>query len=376
MESEAAALQLCEKVGFLPLAIDLVAAMQDLRPVPESEWVQRLDDPSKDALEWAKKLKEELPTGCSNSIAEVFWQSLKMLKEKESWILLLFLAVLADAPVPETFLAEAMEDEDFLSALSELRRHSLVSEKGLGIHVLLRRVLLRMEDRAEPRELGRKKLVKLLTRQLQSVDTNDIRTHGPVRELLAHVDVIAGECEELAETELLLGAAHLWQVHGAFPAARKGWECALVAQTRILGPEHLDTLSTLQNLAVTLATQGDLDGARAYLERTLVAQTRILGAEHPTTLSTRLNFAITLKAKGDLSEARALLEDVLAAQTRILGREHSATLGTLQNLANTLAAQGDIAEARVLGEQAMVALSRILGPEHPDVLTALQNLAG
>ncbi len=72
----------------------------------------------------------------------------------------------------------------------------------------------------------------------------------------------------------------------------------------LLGPEHPDTLSTLQNLAVTLYAQGDLSGARERYERALAAYERILGLEHPDTLSTLQNLAVTLYAQGDLGTAR------------------------------------------------------------------------
>ena len=93
VENRVDALQLCAKVGYLPLALDLLAALQEQSPLPESAWISRLDDPGDDALEWAADLEEELPSGCSKSIAAVMWQSLQMLKKEESWTLLLFLSV-------------------------------------------------------------------------------------------------------------------------------------------------------------------------------------------------------------------------------------------------------------------------------------------
>ncbi len=415
VESEAAAKELCKKVGFLPLALDLLGAMQRDYALDESKWVYRMDNPQEDVLEWAADLEIELPTGCSRSIAEVMWQSLRRLKEG-SWRLLLFLAVLADAPVPQGFAEEAMEGERaYRAGVSELRRHSLLSEHGLRIHALLRRVLLRDGKRKEQREEGRKRLVGLLIRDLKAVDPEDVRTHGPVLELLPHVVAVVGECEGEPEAKLMLRAAILWYSRGDYKAARAGCERALNAYTRVLGPEHPRTLDTIQHLAVVLLALGDLSGARQFGEQALEAQTRILGPYHRDTLGTLGNLALTLHALGDFGAAQRCYTQVLVAQPHLLGPEHPDTLNTLQNYSNTLHALGDqtgaqnlrlrvlaagarspehpdtlraaksvaatlyargnLAEARAIYEQTHSVQTRILGHEHPDTLASLQNLA-
>ena len=131
---------------------------------------------SDDALEWAADLKEDLPTGCSKSISAVLWQSLHAIKSEESWTLLLFLSVLADAPVLDAGMMEAMGGERIYdNAADELRSHSLVPEGGLGIHALLRRVLLRMEQFREVREIMRRRMVGLVRGWLGAVDADDVR---------------------------------------------------------------------------------------------------------------------------------------------------------------------------------------------------------
>ena len=79
----------------------------------------------------------------------------------------------------------------------------------------------------------------------------------------------------------------------------------------MLGPEHPDTLISMNNLADTMRAQGDLAGARKLQEETLRIQSRVLGPEHPDTLTSMNNLAETLRAQGDLAGARKLQEDVL-----------------------------------------------------------------
>ena len=69
-------------------------------------------------------------------------------------------------------------------------------------------------------------------------------------------------------------------------------------------------------------------------------QTRVLGAEHADTLTTAGNLAISLNQQGKHAEAEQMQREVLAAQTRVLGPEHDDTLTTADDLARTLAEQG------------------------------------
>jgi hypothetical protein len=55
------------------------------------------------------------------------------------------------------------------------------------------------------------------------------------------------------------------------------------AMTRLLGPEHPDTLTSMGNLAQTLYARGDLEGAQRLFEQVLEARTRILGPKDPGT---------------------------------------------------------------------------------------------
>ena len=87
----------------------------------------------------------------------------------------------------------------------------------------------------------------------------------------------------------------------------------LEAEARLLGKEHPDTLTSMNNLALTLYAQGDLSGARTLQEQVLE------GGQGPapwvrsirSTLTSMLNLAGTLSAQGDLAGAHTLKERVL-----------------------------------------------------------------
>ena len=82
---------------------------------------------------------------------------------------------------------------------------------------------------------------------------------------------------------------------------------ALTGREKILGAEHTDTLSTVNNLAILLKQQGDFVAARQMYERAVDGYEKALGPMHRNTLSTVNNLAILLKQQGELQVAMAQL---------------------------------------------------------------------
>jgi Tfp pilus assembly protein PilF len=100
----------------------------------------------------------------------------------------------------------------------------------------------------------------------------------------------------------------------------------------VLGPEHPDTATSLNNLGSLLHAQGGLTGARLYLERALAIQERVLGPEHPDTASNLNNLGSLLHAQGDLTGARSYYERALQIFHMRLGKDHVYTQTVLANL--------------------------------------------
>ena len=149
----------------------------------------------------------------------------------------------------------------------------------------------------------------------------------------------------------------------------------LVETEKALGPEHPDTLASVNNLATLLSDQGDYAGAEVLHRRALAGREKALGPEHPGTLTSVNNLANLLKTQGDYAGAEVLQRRALAGREKALGPEHPNTLTSVNNLANLLRAQGDYAGAEVLHRRALAGLEKALGPEHPDTLASVSNLA-
>ena len=102
----------------------------------------------------------------------------------------------------------------------------------------------------------------------------------------------------------------------------------------LLGPDHPDTLSAQNNLALAYQQKGRAAEALALFERALAGRERVLGVDHPDTLSSQSNLAIAYQEAGRFAEALALFEQTLAACARVLGPDHPKTLISRANLAS------------------------------------------
>jgi Flp pilus assembly protein TadD len=91
----------------------------------------------------------------------------------------------------------------------------------------------------------------------------------------------------------------------------------------------------------------------------------VLGPEHPETATSLNNIALLLKVQGDLAEARPLYERARAIYEKVLPHEHPDVAQILNNLAMLLHAQGDLGAARPLFERALAINEKVFGPEHP-----------
>ena len=80
----------------------------------------------------------------------------------------------------------------------------------------------------------------------------------------------------------------------------------LVAQERVLGPEHPDTLTSVSRLSSVLESQGKYKEAEGMHRRDLEGSEKVLGPEHPDTLTSVNNLGSVLSRQGKYEEAETL----------------------------------------------------------------------
>jgi hypothetical protein len=162
---------------------------------------------------------------------------------------------------------------------------------------------------------------------------------------------------------------------GDLGAATTAFEDLLTDRVRVLGPDHPDTLNTRNNLATWRGRAGDLGAAITISEALLRDQARVLGPDHPDTLNTRSNLANMRGRSGKLDAAIAALEELLPDRARVLGPDHPNTLATRNNLADWRGESGDLDAAVTAFEDLLPDWVRVLGPDHPNTLATRSSLA-
>ena len=148
----------------------------------------------------------------------------------------------------------------------------------------------------------------------------------------------------------------------------------LEVTNRLLGAEHPQTLTSANNLAMSLSNQGKYADAETIQREVLGVTKRVLGAEHPDTLTYANNLALSLLDQGKYADAETIQREVLGVRKRVLGAEHPDTLTVANNLAMSLSDQGKHAEAEAMVQATLALCQRVLGPAHYDTLHIARGL--
>ena len=209
---------------------------------------------------------------------------------------------------------------------------------------------------------------------------------------------------------------------GEYPEAIRQYKTALELQRARLGPEHQDTLASMNDLALCYHEAGRASEALSlseevlrvrrarYADRTdLIAasmnnlalayqeagrlseaiplfeeamrlctvrlSTGEAGPEAPDALTAMNNLAMAYLGAGRQAEGVRVLEEVVRSRTARLGPDHPHTIASVVNLALAFQSSGEVGRALPLFEEARKLSEAKLGPDHPDTLSATNNLA-
>ncbi len=142
-----------------------------------------------------------------------------------------------------------------------------------------------------------------------------------------------------------------------------------------LGPDHKDTLQSMNNLALDYQEAGKLDLALPLHEETLERRKATLGPDHEETLQSMNNLALGYRAAGKLDLALPLFEETVRLTKAKLGPDRAHTLTTMNNLALTYRDSGKLDLALPLFEETLKRRKAKFGPDHPDTLGSMNSLA-
>ena len=124
----------------------------------------------------------------------------------------------------------------------------------------------------------------------------------------------------------------------------------------------------MYHLARYLRESGSYAAALAVQRQVLRATEETESAQHPATLTVRADLAALTGEAGDAAGARDQFAALVPVLERVSGAEHPATLDARANLAHWTGEAGDAAGARDQYTALLPVMERILGAEHPDTL--------
>ena len=302
----AAASEVSELLGFLPLALEqagayvretrmaLAAYLERLRQFPVLTMARgrpRDRDPTNTVTStWRVSVEQVCPVPGAVALLEVcaFLDPEEIPRD-------LFTVQLE--PPAQELAVFAVDPFAVDEAIAAVRRYGLVkaSERALSMHRLVQQVI---RDKLDPatRAARAATAVRLLADALPFGGSSDPGLWPVCVRLQPHALAAADhaqelEVEPLATSDLLDAAADYLRGRARYAEARTLGERALAIFETHLGPDHPDTANSLNNLATVLRAQGDLATARTLLERALAIRETRLGPDHPHTAQSRWNLA-------------------------------------------------------------------------------------
>ena len=387
-----AAEHLAAELGYLPLALEQAAAYITAKTARFQDYLTSYQRQRLALLNKAQPKTGEYPASVASTWALNFQE---VEQDPVAADVLRVSAFLSPDAIPLELLSsgasqfgpilaeELATSEDPLvlnEALEPLTRYSLIrldiDAQTYSIHRMVQEVVkdqVGVEQQAQWAE-------RVVRAVAQSFPEVDYQTWTRCERYIPHVLVCAAYIDRWSMTfpearNLLLQGGYYFYQRGQYRETEPLWNSALAMCERVLGPEHPETLSTVNNLAELYRNQGKYELAGPLYQRALEARERVLGSEHPDTLSTVNSLAILYSVQGKHELAESLFQRALETRERVLGPEHPDTLSSLNNLAILYHDQGKYEQAEPLYRRALTNYERVLGPEHPTTIRVRNNYA-
>ena len=162
---------------------------------------------------------------------------------------------------------------------------------------------------------------------------------------------------------------------GEYAKAEPLFQEALRIRQKVLGPEHPDTATSLNNLAVLYQDMGEYAKAEPLFQEALRIRQKVLGPEHPDTATSLNNLAVLYQDMGEYAKAEPLFQEALRIRQKVLGPEHPDTAKSLNNLAALYQAWASTPKPNRSTRKRSGSARRFLGQNIPTRRQSLDNLA-
>ena len=366
--------RLAEKLGNLPLALELAVSYININNILTSDYIGQLDNLiTHESMQndWFKELDITSPTKHDLSLLGTFqlsWQEVKDELQQKIFIISGYCA--PNTPIPLEIFKESPEQDNkelhkALYRLSSLGLLRTIDEKP-SIHPLLADYARYLDKE--------KKILSALTQSLvdivkkRSLDVDRSGNYSIFTPLLPHIQLVA----ENADMANIQGAGYLWNDLGYhvsalanFTEAKIFHERALLIDEANFGPNHTDVARDVSNLGAVLQDLGDYVGAKTMYERALLIDETTFGPDHPDVARDVSNLGTVLQDLGEYAGAKTMFERALPIYIKTKGKIHSETAEIFNNLGASIVNLGNYSLAMNYFKQASNIMRQTLPRNHP-----------
>ncbi len=386
--NQAAAEQVAELLGKLPLALEQAAAFMSERGMPLTTYATLYVERRQEL--WQRATPPRNYPATVLTTWEIAFQQVQQANPAAAHLLNLCAFLAPDnisitmirfgaaglSPTLQATLENMLEVEEMLATLY---RYSLISrkEETITIHRLVQEVT---QDRLHKEEKERWLEAAIhLVNQFFPFDQYNLETWAASGNILPHLITVVNHAEkQKIEPELV---ATLWQKaayylneQGEYAKAQSVTELALKTRSILFGEDHLVTAESLDFLGQLQREQTNYSHAQLCHERALRIRQASLGQEHEDTAKSLNNLGYLFQEKGEYQKAQDYYEAALAIRQHILGDNHPDTAVSLNNLGLIFQLQGKYEQAHFYYEATLMICRQVLGNFHPNTATALHNL--
>ncbi len=374
---------LCQWLGYLPLALELVGRyLSKDKTLTLAKVRARLEEKR---LAARALCKTEADMTGQLGIAAAFELTWSRLSE-EARELGCWLSLFAPAPF-DWDLVEACWAEWDEEDLEEVRNEYLVSWHLLQLtekhqyllHPLIREFFQTKLELMDWANESKSRFCQVMVEVAQGIPQTPTRQEiETFSSTIPHLGEVATTFTDWIEDEDLIwpfvGLGRFYQGQGAYEQARPWYEGCLSLSRDRLGQEHPAVAASLNNLAALYESLGKYQQAEPFFLQALEMRKQLLGQEHPAVATSLNNLANLYQSQGKYQEAEPLYLQALEMTKQLLGQEHPAVATSLNNLAFLYESLGRYSEARPLYQQALDIAERKLGTNHPNTLYIRRNL--
>ncbi len=162
---------------------------------------------------------------------------------------------------------------------------------------------------------------------------------------------------------------------GRYGDAKKCGAEALAIRLKLLGEKHSETAMSFHNLGAALRISGENEKSLEYHQKAFAIWRDLHGENHIDTALALDGVSASYRALGKNGDALAFAERALAIRENVLGYRHPDTAMSFSNVGNVCVTLGNHSRALQCEERALAIANELFGIRSPIKATVLKNIA-